>query len=180
MTELHGPFLMVDPERCVGCHTCELSCAVAHTRSGTLFGAVLGHEPLAPRNRVVKVAEVKFPTQCRQCQDAPCVKVCPTGATFRTETFTAVNPNLCIACGLCVMVCPFGAVHVSNQAVDSKTKRAATKCDLCVDRAGGPACVEACPTGALTLVLPREVMDTAIQSSAERFLEALESKRHLE
>jgi Fe-S-cluster-containing hydrogenase component 2 len=78
------------------------------------------------------------------------------------------------------MVCPFGAVHVSNQAVNSKTKRAATKCDLCVDRPEGPACVEACPTGALTLVLPREVMDTAIQASAERFLEALESKRHLE
>jgi Fe-S-cluster-containing hydrogenase component 2 len=177
MAELHGPFIMVDPERCVGCHTCELACAVAHTRSGTLIGAVLGEEPLTPRNRVVKVAEVKFSTQCRQCEDAPCVKVCPTGATFRTETYTAVNPNRCIACGLCMMVCPFGAIHISTVRINGNTKRAATKCDLCVDRADGPACVEACPTQALSLAMPRKVMETALQASAERFLEALESQK---
>jgi Fe-S-cluster-containing hydrogenase component 2 len=180
MTELHGPFIMVDPERCLGCHTCELACAAAHTRSGTLFGAVLGREPLTPRNRVVQVAQVSFSTQCRQCEDAPCVKVCPTGATFRTETYTAVNPNRCIACGLCTMVCPFGAVHISTVQVNSKIKRAATKCDLCVDRPGGPACVEACPTKALSLAMPRQVMETALKDSAERFLAALQSQRQLQ
>lgn len=177
MTKLHGPFIMVEPELCVGCHTCELSCAVAHTRSGTLFGAVLGGEPLSPRNRVVQVAQVRLPTQCRQCEDAPCVKVCPTGATFRTETYTAVNPNLCIGCRLCVMVCPFGAIHTDTVQVGERTKRAATKCDLCVDRPEGPACVESCPTKALSLVAPRQVMETALQASATRFLEALESQR---
>lgn len=180
MTELHEPFIMVDPDRCVGCHTCELACAVAHTRSGTLFDAILNGEPLVPRNRVVQVAEVKFSTQCRQCSDAPCVKVCPTGATFRTETYTAVNPNRCIGCGLCTMVCPFGAIHISAVQVNGKIKRAATKCDLCVDRPGGPACVEACPTQALRLTKPREVMETALKTSAQRFLEAIESQKHLE
>jgi Fe-S-cluster-containing hydrogenase component 2 len=180
MADLHGPFIMVDPDRCLGCHTCELACAVAHTGSGTLFGAVLGNEPLTPRNRVVQVAEVRFPTQCRQCQEAPCVKVCPTGATFRTETYTAVNPNRCIACGLCATVCPFGAIHLSTVQVNGKTKRAAVKCDLCVDRPGGPACVEACPTQALSLVTPREVMETALKASAERYLEALQSQRALQ
>ncbi len=180
MTELHGPFIMVDPDRCVGCHTCELACAVAHSRSGTLFGAVLAGEPLAPRNRVVKVAEVSFPAQCRQCEDAPCVKVCPTGATFRTETYTAVNTNRCIACGLCTMVCPFGAIHVSTVPVNGKSKRAAIKCDLCVNRAEGPACVQACPTQALRLAAPREVMETALKASAERFLEALKSQKQLQ
>jgi carbon-monoxide dehydrogenase iron sulfur subunit len=180
MTELHGPFIMVDPDRCVGCHSCELACAVAHTRSGTLFGAVLAGEPLTPRNRVVAVADVRFPTQCRQCEDAPCVKVCPTGATFRTESYTAVNPNRCIACGLCSMVCPFGAIHISSVPVNGKTKRAASKCDLCVDRPGGPACVEACPTKALTLAQPEDVMEAALKTSAERFLEALESQKQQE
>lgn len=180
MTELHEPFIMVDPDRCVGCHTCELACAVAHTRSGTLFDAILDGEPLVPRNRVVQVAEVKFSTQCRQCSDAPCVKVCPTGATFRTESYTAVNPNLCIGCGLCTMVCPFGAIHISAVQVNGKTKRAATKCDLCVDRPEGPACVEACPTQALRLTRPREVMETALKTSAQRFLEAIESQKQLE
>jgi Fe-S-cluster-containing hydrogenase component 2 len=180
MNELRGPFIMVDPERCVGCHTCELACAVAHTRSGTLFGAVLGGEPLTPRNRVIQVAAVKLSTQCRQCEDAPCVKVCPTGATFRTQTYTAVNANRCIACGLCTMVCPFGAIHISALRANGKIKRAAAKCDLCAERAEGPACVGACPTRALSLAQPREVVETALRASAQRFLEALESQRRLQ
>ncbi len=180
MTELHGPFIMVDPARCLGCHTCELSCAVAHTRSGTLLGAVLDEEALAPRNRVVQVARVSFPTQCRQCEDAPCVKVCPTGATFRTETYTAVNPNRCIACRLCTMVCPFGTIRINTVQADGRAKRAATKCDLCVDRPEGPACVASCPTKALSLAMPREVMETAMKTSAEKFLEALESQKQLQ
>ncbi len=177
MTELHGPFIMVTPERCVGCHTCEMACAIAHTRSGSLSSAVLGAEPLVPRDRVVQVGTVRFPTQCRQCQDAPCVKVCPTGATYRTETYTAVNANVCIGCRLCTMVCPFGAIHVATTALDGRVKRAAIKCDLCVDRPNGPACVEACPTKALRLTLPREVAEGYLQASAERFLQALESQR---
>lgn len=180
MTELKGPFIMVDPDRCLGCHACELACAVAHSQAGTLLGAVLNGEPLTPRNRVVQVAQVKFSTQCRQCEDAPCVKICPTGATFRTETYTAVNPMRCIACGLCSMVCPFGAIHISTVPVNGKSKRAAIKCDLCVDRPGGPACVEACPTQALSLAQPQEVIETALAASATRFLEALESQKRQE
>lgn len=179
MTKLSGPFLLVDPDRCVGCHTCELACAAAHTRSGTLFGAVLANEPLLPRNRVVQVNGVRFPAQCRQCEDAPCVKVCPTGATHRTETFTAVDARLCIACKLCMMVCPFGAIQTGNMVVGAGVKRAAIKCDLCVDRPEGPACVAACPTKAISLAAPKEVMESAIQSSAERYLAALKAQTHL-
>lgn len=179
MSKISGPFLMVNPERCEGCHTCEMACAVAHTRSGTLFGAVLSSEALFPRNRVIKIADVRLPAQCRQCEDAPCVKVCPTGATFRTETYTAVNPNLCIACKLCMMVCPFGAIQTTEMRVGERTKRAAVKCDLCVDRPGGPACVEACPTKAITLSQPKEVMEAAIHTSSERYLEAIKAQATL-
>jgi Fe-S-cluster-containing hydrogenase component 2 len=68
-----------------------------------LSPAVAAGETLSARNRVVEVFSSRFPAQCRQCEDAPCVKVCPTGATYRTETYTAVNPKLCIACKLCRM-----------------------------------------------------------------------------
>jgi carbon-monoxide dehydrogenase iron sulfur subunit len=180
MTQLKGPFLEVNPDLCMGCHTCELACAVAHTRSGTLFGAILNNEFLNPRNQVVQVAEIRFPTQCRQCEDAPCVKVCPTGATFRTETYTAVNLNRCIACGLCTMVCPFGAIHITTVQVNGHTKRSATKCDLCVDREEGPACVSACPTKAIRLVVPKEVIASARMSSAQRYLEAIKVQRELQ
>ena len=180
MTELKGPFLEVNPDLCLGCHTCELACSAAHTRSGTLLGAVLAGEPLNPRNQVLQVASVRFPVQCRQCEEAPCVKVCPTGATYRTATYTAVNANRCIACGLCAMVCPFGAIHITTVGMNGRQKRAAIKCDLCVDRDGGPACVDACPTKAIRLVVPSQVIQAARRTSAQRYLEAIESHKQLQ
>ena len=176
---VEGPFILVNPDRCLGCHTCELACAVAHTEANSLIGAVLAGERLQPRNYVLQVDSVKISTQCRQCEDAPCVKVCPTGATYRTETYTAVDQRLCIACRLCMMVCPFGAIRVATATVAGRDKRAAFKCDLCVDRLGGPACVEACPTKALSLRYPREVIQQATETTARQFLEALESQQQL-
>ncbi|MBE9506785.1 MAG: 4Fe-4S dicluster domain-containing protein, partial [Chloroflexi bacterium] len=84
---VEGPFILVNPDRCLGCHTCELACAAAHTEAGSVIGAVLAGERLQPRNHVIQVEAdpagriVKLSTQCRQCEDAPCVRVCPTGAT---------------------------------------------------------------------------------------------------
>ena len=176
---VEGPFILVNPERCLGCHTCELACAVAHTEADSVIGAVLAGERLQPRNYVIQVDSVKLSTQCRQCEDAPCVRVCPTGATYRTETYTAVDQRLCIGCRLCVMVCPFGAIHVATTEVAGREKRGAIKCDLCVDRPEGPACVEACPTKALSLRYPREVIQEATQVTARQFLEALESQQQL-
>ena len=176
---VESPFILVDPVRCLGCHTCEVACAVAHTKMGTLIGAVLAGERLQPRNRVVQIDSVKLPTQCRQCEDAPCVRVCPTGATYLTESFTAVDQRLCIGCRLCMIVCPFGAINVGTMEVAGREKRAAFKCDLCVDRPGGPACVEACPTAALSLRHPRDVMRQATKAMAKQFLEALEGQQKL-
>ncbi len=179
MSNLESPFILVNPDRCVGCHTCELACAAAHTSAGSVIGAVLAGERLHPRNRVVQVDEVKLSTQCRQCEDAPCVRVCPTGATYRTATYTAVDQQLCIACRLCMMVCPFGAIHVAVTEVAGRTKSAAFKCDLCVDRPGGPACVEACPTNALSLRYPKEIIQETSRATARQFLDALESQQRL-
>jgi Fe-S-cluster-containing hydrogenase component 2 len=176
---VEGPFILVNPDRCLGCHTCELACAVAHIEADSVIGAVLAGERLQPRNYVLQVDSVKLSTQCRQCEDAPCVRVCPTGATYRTETYTAVDQRLCIGCRLCVMVCPFGAIHVATTEVAGREKRGAIKCDLCVDRPEGPACVEACPTKALSLRYPREVIQEATQVTARQFLEALESQQQL-
>jgi Fe-S-cluster-containing hydrogenase component 2 len=104
------------------------------------------------------------------------VRVCPTGATYQTATYTAVNAKLCIACKLCMMVCPFGAIHISSVQVNSRSKPAAVKCDLCVDRADSPACIAACPTRAISLAQPREVMNEAIQESAQRYLAAIQAQ----
>jgi len=176
---VESPFILINPEHCVGCHTCELACAASHTEAGTIIGAVLAGERLQPRNRVVQVDTVKLSTQCRQCEDAPCVRVCPTGATYRTETYTAVDERLCIACRLCMIVCPFGAIHVAVTETAGREKKAAIKCDLCAGRPEGPACVDACPTQALSLRYPVEVMQQATTASSRQFLEALGSQQQL-
>ena len=179
MSQHSGPFLLVQVDRCMGCLTCEVACAVAHTPSDGLASAMLAREPLSPRTRVVEVLGKRFPMQCRQCEDAPCVKVCPTGATYRTETYTAVDAKRCIACRLCMMVCPFGAIHVGTVRVDGHTKTAAIKCDLCVHRLEGPACVTSCPTRAIYEANPKQVRETSIQTSSERYLAALVSQAEL-
>jgi electron transport protein HydN len=160
----------------MGCHTCEVACAVAHSGSGDLPAAMAAGEILSPRNRVVEVGATRFVAQCQQCEDAPCVRVCPTGATYRTETYTAVDSRLCIACRLCMIVCPFGAIHIGTVRINGHSKPAAVKCDLCVDRAAGPACLAACPTRSLSLETPQAVMNEAIQDSAKRYLAAIQAQ----
>ncbi len=117
----------------------------------------------APRLRVTRTYEISAPVACHHCEDAPCAKACPTGALFfdPKNHRIGVNEDNCIGCKSCVMACPFGDVSVATTQVPvlmgdvrvgSQTKSFVLKCDLCVDRPGGPACAEACPTKGLTLV----------------------------
>lgn len=137
--------VLVDFERCLGCHTCELACATAHSEAGTFIGAVLGGERPPISIKVVSDDVLRFPLQCRHCTEAPCAKACMVHAIVRDEETGHVicNTDKCIGCMMCVMVCPFGAISESAQS------HKAVKCDLC-EQTGEPSCVAACPTGALS------------------------------
>ncbi len=149
--------VLVDVERCLGCRSCEIACAVQHSRSRDLFSAI--REPDRPRRRVHVEAGVRsFPLQCRHCQDAPCVDACMTGAMhFEADGRVVNDPDRCVGCWMCLMVCPFGAITTQQQP------RLALKCDRCPDLTE-PACVSACPTGALTFAEP----DVFAQTRRER------------
>jgi len=148
--------IMVNIEKCLACKSCEIACAVAHSKSRVLEEAIT--ERPMPQRRVTVEAAGKHavPLQCRHCEDAPCITVCPTKAIYRqqAESPVLINPDLCIGCKFCIMVCPFGVIGTSSDG------KVALKCDLCIERTKAgqePACVEACPTGALKLVDEKEL-----------------------
>jgi carbon-monoxide dehydrogenase iron sulfur subunit len=121
-----------------------MACAVAHSRSRTLFGAIA--ETPVPKSRVFVEwvgPDHKVPLVCRHCEDAPCMHACISGAISRDENgIVTTDPDKCIGCWTCVMVCPYGVIgrHLEEHK--------AYRCDRCPDR-DVPACVDACPTGAL-------------------------------
>lgn len=143
--------IFIDLGKCQGCKSCELACAVEHSRSKNLFTAI-SEDPLPRKRLSVEYGEGKvYPIHCRHCEKAPCVAICVSGALRRDESRGIVSHNQerCIGCAMCVMVCPFGII-----VKDLKT-RAIIKCDRCPDR-DEPACVGSCPVGALLFVDPKE------------------------
>ena len=159
--------LVIDLDICVGCHACVVNCKEWNT-SG--YGAPLADEHAygdAPSgswlNRVhsYEVEDsaadmsrtVHFPKSCLHCEDAPCVTVCPTGASYKRaeDGIVLVNEDWCIGCGLCAWSCPYGAREMDP------AEQVMKKCTLCVDRIYNenlpeedrqPACVRTCPTNA--------------------------------
>ena len=142
--------LFVDVEKCLACRSCEIACAVEHSFSQNLFEAV--NEKPSPEYRIYveDIQGTTAPLQCRHCESAPCLQVCPSKAIIRKELAEPVRilNNLCVGCSSCIIVCPFGVLKLG------KDKKIALKCDLCIERIQEnevPACVNACPTGALKI-----------------------------
>jgi Fe-S-cluster-containing dehydrogenase component len=153
--------LVIDLDTCVGCHACVVSCkewnapladldAWGAAPEGTFLNRVHSFEVTPPDGPPVVV---HFPKSCLHCADAPCVTVCPTGASYKRaeDGIVLVNESACIGCGLCAWACPYGAREMDG------AERVMKKCTLCVDRIHGdalpeadrvPACVKTCPAGA--------------------------------
>ena len=160
---LSNVFIYTDPERCMGCHSCELACATAHS-TYDLHSAVLNGITLLSRNKVVKVADVTTTSQCVQCK-APCLDACPFDVITR-EAIGAIkiDETNCTGCKLCSKACPYDCITMMPlplelQAIPGSKKKkkfVALKCDLCFDLRGedgtiNSACIQACPTKAITL-----------------------------
>lgn len=140
--------IFIDPIKCTGCRSCELACAVEHSLGKNISSLVLEKPRPHPRIRVITVDNLLYvPMRCQHCKEAPCMSICPTKALYRSpEGFVLLDPGKCIGCLMCTLACPFG-----HPRYDPETKTI-IKCDFCINRIKEgklPACVEACPTGAL-------------------------------
>jgi carbon-monoxide dehydrogenase iron sulfur subunit len=132
-------------DRCTGCHTCELACAVEHSASKDLVAASMEADRPKKRLFVGFVPSRPVPLLCRHCEDAPCLNACISGALWRDERGAVRRKKeKCIGCWTCIMVCPYGVIGRHQVAGNWL----AAKCDLCDERES-PACVDSCPTRAL-------------------------------
>lgn len=131
--------MALDVERCIGCHACSVACKV---ENNVPLGRFRTKVYYWDHGKFPKVRRTFLPTLCMQCEDAPCLKACPTKAINRAaDGIVRVDPDLCDHEGACEKACPYGAIGCDDNDV-------ADKCDFCshrLDAGMEPACVETCP-----------------------------------
>lgn len=155
---------VMDLKNCIGCGNCVRACSRENNVPAGYFrtwveryvetdegvyvdspdGGMQGFEAVNESIRAKAKAAYTVPKMCNHCKNAPCVQVCPVGATFRTDDgFVLIDEKHCIGCGYCVQACPYGARFINP------VKRKADKCTWCYHRVKNgkmPACVTVCPT----------------------------------
>ena len=135
--------VFVDIDRCIACRTCSAACYYSHAD----FRTTIGYGELRE--------DVRLPFICRQCEEPACLAACPKDAIKKLDNGVIKRMNmLCIGCKSCVLACPFGVIEPDVHSY------IISKCDGCVARlteGKEPACVLACPSGALTFEEVEEV-----------------------
>ena len=168
-----------DPNRCIGCQACSISCKQYHDRDAdadhwrTVTHLESGEYP--------NVQEVPISMSCMHCHDAPCEKVCPPNAIEKRseDGIVTVDRDKCIGCHYCGWACPYGAPTYGDEGLMSK-------CNLCLGQGPGggagqppkqkpenggkkPSCVDNCVGGAIEAGPQSEMVDQASERAAERF-----------
>ena len=168
----------INLDRCIGCHTCATACKMQNNvPDGMLWNRVITEGCDAIDGAVGEypnLTRTYVPLACQHCENPACLKVCPTGATYKDEQGRVeIDYDRCIGCRMCMAACPFNArvfnwedpqrdgdfnwgdarVPVRTYGVRSwnKTEKCVEKCTLCgqLTSAGKlPACVKSCAAGA--------------------------------
>lgn len=180
-------YIVINPDLCIGCRTCEASCIGAHKKAGLQSAARLA---------VVETKHVSAAVMCHHCESAPCLAVCPTGVIDREDGVVRIDEQRCIGCKMCAIACPYGAIVPSGTSIagvagvsyrtpthpgsispllkwEIGVATCAVKCDLCAGLPTGPRCVESCLTGALSLI-DRGDLEADVRGRRHRAAEELE------
>lgn len=158
--------MLIDLKKCIGCHACSVACKEAH---GTRPGVRRSKVERKCEGTYPDVRQTAYPMLCMHCENAPCVEMCPTGASVkRDDGIVVINKDDCIGCKTCMNACPYDARQFSEnedgyfgaelneyEDVMYPTMPAGTmdKCTFCAERIDAgegqmQACVAACPGGA--------------------------------
>lgn len=135
--------MLIDLSTCIGCNACTVACKQENEVPLTKFNVWVDSWDAGTEG---DVRRANVPKQCNHCESAPCVKVCPTGASYRTEEGTVmVDPERCIGCKYCMAACPYQVRWVNEETGE------VGKCTFCHHRTVEgllPACVSTCVTQA--------------------------------
>ncbi|OQW93068.1 MAG: hypothetical protein BWK79_13095 [Beggiatoa sp. IS2] len=164
--EVHTYAFVVDVHKCIGCGNCVRACSLENhvpegnyrtwveryvsTSEGVYIDSPKGAIESFPKLDAEIQEKAKWstfvPKLCNHCKHAPCVQVCPVGATFHAPGgFVLIDPKHCIGCGYCIQACPYGARFLNRDT------QMADKCTWCYHRVMNdllPACATVCPTKA--------------------------------
>jgi molybdopterin-containing oxidoreductase family iron-sulfur binding subunit len=173
----------LDLSRCIGCRRCVYACVEENNQSkdpqihwitvlrfkkGEKFSDLEESEKYYNPSQVPERDYFYMPVQCQQCENPPCVRSCPTQATWKDpDGIVVIDYNWCIGCRYCMAACPYGARRFNwtdpgrkPEEINPNThylgnrprfKGVVEKCTFCIQRTRNgryPACVEACPVGA--------------------------------
>lgn len=136
--------MLFDLRKCIGCHACVLACK---SENDVPLGVWRSWIKRIEKGRYPAAREFILPIVCNNCDNPVCVTVCPVGSSIkRPDGIVYIDPHRCIGCRYCMAACPYGVRYIHP------TRKIAEKCSWChhrVDAGLDPACVEACPTGAI-------------------------------
>lgn len=173
----------LDLSRCVGCRRCVYACveennqsrdpqihwiSVLRFKKGEKWIDLEESDKYYNPDKVPEEGAFYMPVQCQQCENPPCVKACPTQATWKEpDGIVVIDYNWCIGCRYCMAACPYGArrfnwgePRIPAEELNTEThylgnrprpKGVVEKCTFCIQRTRAgkyPACAEICPVGA--------------------------------
>jgi len=132
--------MLIDLRRCIGCQACTVACKA---EADIPLGVTRSWVEYVESGTYPNVKRTFLPRQCQVCSQPECIKLCPTGATYKRpqDGIVVIDQGVCIGCAYCIQACPYSARFLNP------VTRFAEKCDLCIHRLYKgvvPACVNTC------------------------------------
>ena len=162
--------IAIDLSRCTGCNTCAMACKMQNNvPMGMTWNRVLNENcefEVGVQGTYPSISRSHLPIACQHCENPACLRVCPTGATYKDDKGRVeIDYEKCIGCRMCMAACPYTGVRsfnweepkypvdhaVGDADVPKHQKHVVEKCTFCYQRLAReevPACMELCPARA--------------------------------